>query len=82
MHTRQLRLGAGSRSDTFYLYAARAARGFGDGFAAIILPAYLLVPHTPPVMSPRIRVVVAEPEPPKATVPPTRKYKRTRRGRR
>jgi hypothetical protein len=22
-----------------YLYAARAARGFGDGFAAIILPA-------------------------------------------
>src|SRR5882757_8731821 len=29
-------------SDTFYLYAARAARGFGDGFAAIILPAYLI----------------------------------------
>ena len=29
------------RSDLFYLYAARAARGFGDGFAAIILPAYL-----------------------------------------
>jgi MFS family permease len=25
----------------FYLYAARAARGFGDGFAVIILPAYL-----------------------------------------
>lgn len=25
----------------FYIYAARAARGFGDGFAAIILPAYL-----------------------------------------
>jgi MFS family permease len=25
-----------------YLYAARAARGFGDGFAAIILPAYLI----------------------------------------
>jgi MFS family permease len=24
-----------------YLYAARAARGFGDGFAALILPAYL-----------------------------------------
>jgi MFS family permease len=42
MCTRQLRLGAGNRSDTFYLYAARAARGFGDGFAAIILPAYLL----------------------------------------
>jgi MFS family permease len=30
------------RSNVFYLYAARAARGFGDGFAAIILPAYLL----------------------------------------
>jgi len=29
-------------SDVFYLYAARAARGFGDGFAAIVLPAYLL----------------------------------------
>src|SRR5471030_1617932 len=29
------------RRDTFYLYAARAARGFGDGFAVIILPAYL-----------------------------------------
>jgi MFS family permease len=25
----------------FYLYSARAARGFGDGFAALILPAYL-----------------------------------------
>ena len=36
------RLGAGGSSDVFYLYAARAARGFGDGFAAIILPAYLL----------------------------------------
>jgi hypothetical protein len=36
------RLGAGGRSDVFYLCAARAARGFGDGFAAIILPAYLL----------------------------------------
>src|SRR3954471_10681633 len=36
------RLGAAGRSDVFYLYAARAARGFGDGFAAIILPAYLL----------------------------------------
>ena len=36
------------------------------------------VPHNPPVMSPRIRV--AEPQPPKATVPPTRKYKRIRRG--
>jgi MFS family permease len=29
------------RPDVFYLYTARAARGFGDGFAAIILPAYL-----------------------------------------
>jgi hypothetical protein len=28
-------------SDVFYLYAARAARGLGDGFAAIILPTYL-----------------------------------------
>jgi MFS family permease len=30
------------RSLVFYLYAARAARGFGDGFAAIVLPAYLI----------------------------------------
>jgi len=29
------------RSNIFYLCAARAARGFGDGFAIIILPAYL-----------------------------------------
>ena len=28
-------------SDIFLLYAARASRGFGDGFAIIILPAYL-----------------------------------------
>ena len=28
-------------SDMFYLYSARAARGFGDGFAALIMPAYL-----------------------------------------
>ena len=28
-------------SDVFLLYAARAARGFGDGLAIIILPAYL-----------------------------------------
>src|SRR5262245_33354765 len=35
-------LGLRRRSNVFYLYAARAARGFGDGFAAIILPAYLL----------------------------------------
>src|SRR3979411_1829224 len=35
-------LGVGGGADVVYLYAARAARGFGDGFAAIILPAYLL----------------------------------------
>ena len=29
------------RSDTALLYAARGVRGFGDGFAIIILPAYL-----------------------------------------
>jgi MFS family permease len=29
-------------SEIFALYAARAVRGFGDGFAAIILPAYLI----------------------------------------
>lgn len=29
------------RRDILYLYAARAARGFADGFAVIILPAYL-----------------------------------------
>src|SRR6266446_3434600 len=28
-------------SNVTLLYAARAARGFGDGFAVIILPAYL-----------------------------------------
>src|SRR5436190_18046271 len=32
---------AGPLPGNFYLYAARAMRGFGDGFAAIILPAYL-----------------------------------------
>jgi MFS family permease len=32
---------ASRRPDTLYLYAARAARGVGDGFAFIILPAYL-----------------------------------------
>jgi MFS family permease len=31
----------GRPSSTTLLYAARAARGFGDGFAVIILPAYL-----------------------------------------
>jgi MFS family permease len=30
------------RQDIFYVYAARALRGFGDGFAVIILPVYLL----------------------------------------
>ena len=30
-----------ARPDIIRLYAARAARGFGDGFAVIILPAYL-----------------------------------------
>ncbi|MFL6832935.1 MAG: MFS transporter [Xanthobacteraceae bacterium] len=35
-------LGLAGRADVVCLYAARAARGFGDGFAAIILPAYLL----------------------------------------
>ena len=29
------------RSYLFHLYAARGVRGFGDGFAVIILPAYL-----------------------------------------
>ena len=29
------------RSDIVLLFAARAVRGFGDGFAIIILPAYL-----------------------------------------
>ena len=28
-------------NEAFYVYAARSARGFGDGFAVIILPAYL-----------------------------------------
>ena len=35
-------LGLVDRADVLDLYEARAARGFGDGFAAIILPAYLL----------------------------------------
>src|SRR5215471_10318125 len=34
--------GLAGRADILNLYAARTARGFGDGFAAIILPAYLL----------------------------------------
>src|SRR5215475_10832983 len=36
------RSGVKRPSDVFFLYAARAARGFGDGFAAIVLPAYLI----------------------------------------
>jgi MFS family permease len=36
------RLGIAGQADVVNLYAARAARGLGDGFAAIILPAYLL----------------------------------------
>src|SRR5262249_48133261 len=36
------RLGVAPRAAIGSLSAARAARGFGDGFAAIILPAYLL----------------------------------------
>src|SRR5258705_11395508 len=35
-------LGVAGGADVVLLYAARAARGFGDGFAAIILPAYLI----------------------------------------
>jgi len=35
------RAGRGLSNNILLLYAARAARGFGDGFAAIILPAYL-----------------------------------------
>ena len=30
-----------SSKEELYIYAARAARGFGDGFSIIILPAYL-----------------------------------------
>ncbi len=37
------------------------------------------IPHNPPVMSPRIRVVVVESEPPRATIPPARRHKRTQR---
>lgn len=29
------------QSEIVYLYCARAVRGFGDGFAVIVLPAYL-----------------------------------------
>jgi hypothetical protein len=42
-HTNRLnrRITVIGRSDVHLLYAARAARGVGDGFAIIILPAYL-----------------------------------------
>jgi len=30
------------RRDELYLYSARAVQSFGDGFAAIVLPAYLV----------------------------------------
>ncbi|MCC6778220.1 MAG: MFS transporter, partial [Hyphomicrobiales bacterium] len=33
---------ASERTDVVHIYAARAARGFGDGFATIVLPAYLI----------------------------------------
>src|SRR5262245_28287896 len=36
------KFGLAGSADILNLYAARAARGFGDGFATIILPAYLL----------------------------------------
>jgi MFS family permease len=36
------RAGWQGRSEIFALYAARGVRGLGDGFAAIILPAYLV----------------------------------------
>ena len=39
--TQSFHLNRRSRSERLYLYSARATRGFGDGFAAIILPAYL-----------------------------------------
>lgn len=32
----------GPRQDLSFIYAARATRGFGDGFAVIVLPAYLV----------------------------------------
>src|SRR6516225_4602311 len=39
------RLGGAARADVVSLYAARAARGFGDGSAAIILPIGFLAPR-------------------------------------
>ena len=47
------------------LYAARAARGFGDGFAVILLPAYLAAIDFTPV---EIGFIVVE-EPPKDAPP-------------
>jgi MFS family permease len=43
LHEGELRtpLPAKTRPDIFYLYAARGLRAFGDGFAVIVLPAYL-----------------------------------------
>ena len=52
------RLGVAGQADVVNLYAARAARGFGDGFAAIILPAYLLEIGFDPF---QIGLVAAEP---------------------
>jgi MFS family permease len=40
---------AARRSDTRLLYAARCLRGFGDGFAVVILPAYLTAIGLSPV---------------------------------
>jgi MFS family permease len=43
LHEGKLRapLSAKTRPESFYLYAARGLRAFGDGFAVIVLPAYL-----------------------------------------
>src|SRR6476646_7236284 len=41
---------AGLRSNIVLLYAARGLRGFGDGFAIIILPAYLFALGFDPVV--------------------------------
>jgi hypothetical protein len=40
------------------------------------------IPHNPPVMSPRIRVVVIESGAPSTSAPPPRKHTRTQRRRR
>lgn len=40
-HTANNQSAGKARRDVMILFAARAARGFGDGFAVIILPAYL-----------------------------------------